>query len=306
MLANIKMNSLTHIIIGLLIFSGQSLFGQMGRAAITYQYVYELDNTYFPHDYFVASDMAELLDTAVSILGDEKILKITNTFNDGFTGHAVEFVLSSDLEIVRVDYQEWTDLIDGSKTDYTVEKAVLSMNESPFKSKLITGHYTLQIREDYFAGEQPRKEGDRDTTTYLIFNGKFKVYSNKEKEKGREWIINQNEITMGVKDSSGVYLMPDDFAEFKFGSDSLKALLKEFEIDRSESTEQLKSVVTLQILIDENGRVEKESMAIWEPMRSLEILSRLKKNKALMTEWYPATYKGRPVKSELNLPLKFK
>ncbi|MFT6970009.1 MAG: hypothetical protein ACJAXX_000573 [Roseivirga sp.] len=306
MLCSIKMNSLPNILIGLLIFSGQSLFGQMGRAALTYQYVYELDNTYFPHDYFVASDMAELLDTAVSILGDEQTLKITNTFNDGFTGHEVKFLLSSDLGIIEAEYQEWTDMIDGSELDYTEEKVVLSMSENPFKSELITAHYTLQIREDYFAGKQLRKKGAKDTTAYRIFNGKFKLYSEKEKEKGRDWIIDKNEIMMGVKDSSGVYLMPGDFAEFKFGTDALKALLKEFEIDRTESTEQLKSFVTLEIFIDENGHVDKESMAIWEPMRSLEILKRLKMNKALMTEWYPATYKGRPVKSELNLPLKFK
>jgi len=300
------MNSLTHIILALLIFSGQSLFGQMGRAVVTHQYIYELDNSYFPHDYFVASDMAELLDTAVSILGDEQTLKITNTFNDGFTGHEVQFVLSSDLEITRVDYREWTDIIDGSKTDYTVDKVVLSMNENPFKSELISGHYTLQIREDYFSGEQLRKEGVTDTTTYRIFNGKFKVYSEKEKEKGREWIVDQNEIKMGIKDSLGIYKMPDNFAEFKFGSDSLKALLKEFEIDRTESTEKVKGFITIQMLLDENGRVDKESMTIREPMKSLKILHRLKTNKALMTEWYPATYKGKPVKSELNLPLKFK
>jgi len=278
----------------------------MGRAVVTHQYIYELDNSYFPHDYFVASDMAELLDTAVSILGDEQTLKITNTFNDGFTGHEVEFVLSSDLEIIRVDYREWTDMIDGSKTDYTVDKVVLSMNENPFKSELIAGHYTLQIREDYFSGEQLRKEGVTDTTTYRIFNGKFKVYSEKEKEKGREWIVDQNEIKMEIKDSHGIYKMPDNFAEFKFGSDSLKALLKEFEIDRTESTEKVKGFITIQMLLDENGRVDKESMTIREPMKSLKILHRLKTNKALMTEWYPATYKGRPVKSELNLPLKFK
>jgi hypothetical protein len=300
------MNGLTHILLALLIFSVQSLQGQLGRAVVTYQYVYELDNTYFPHDYFVANDMAELLDTAVSILRNEETVKITNTFNDGFTGHEIEFVLSSDLEIVRADYQEWTDVIDGSKTNYTVEKVVLSMNENPFQSELITGHYTLQIRADYFAGEQLRKEVAADTTTYRVFNGKFKIYSQYEIEKGRYWIVDRSEIMMGVKDSSGFYLMPDEFAEFKFGSDSLKALLKEFEIDRSESTEQLKSSVTLQILIDEKGCVVNDRMAIWEPMQSLEILNRLKKNKVLMTEWYPATYKGRPVKSELNLPLKFK
>lgn len=300
------MNSLTKILFGLLLLSFQSLFGQFGSAVLTGQFIYEADNTYFPHDYFVTQDMAELLDTAVSILGDEQTLKITNTFNDGFTGHEVEFVLSSDLEIIRVDYQEWTDMIDGSMTEYTVEKAVLSMNESPFKSELITGHYTLQIKEHYFAGEQLRQEGATDTTTYRIFNGKFKVYSEKEKEKGREWIVDQNEIKMGIKDSLGIYERPDNFAEFKFGSDSLKALLKEFEIDRTESTEKVKGFITIQMLLDENGRVDKDNMTIREPMKSLKILHRLKTNKALMTEWYPATYKGRPVKSELNLPLKIK
>ncbi len=191
------MKKLKNILIGVLIFSGLSLFGQIGKAVIAYQPVYEEENNYFPHDYFVAAEMVGLLDTAISIKKTEQKVIIINTYNDGYTGHKVLFEISSDLEILDVRYKEWADVIDGSKVKYTVEKVILSMNDNPFIAELITGHYILQIKEDYFAGELLSHEGAKDTTTFRIFNGKFKTYSENEKQKGREWIINKNEIKNG-------------------------------------------------------------------------------------------------------------
>ncbi len=300
------MNRLTNILIGLLIFSGTSVFGQLGQAIITYQPIYEEDNNYFPHDYFLKLDMDGLLDTAASIKTNDNNLIITNTFNDGFTGHEVQFTISPKLEIINAIYGEWTDVIDGSESKFSVDKAILSFSNNPFEEKLITAHYTLKIRQDYYAGKLLSKEGVNDTTTFRIFNGKFKLYSENEKLKGREWILEQNEIKMGIKDSLGIYEMPDNFAEFKFGDDSLKAILNEYEVDRAKTEVTKKSFITLQLIIDENGKVDSKTIKIWEPMRSLEIIDLVKQDSSIMTNWFPATYKGRPVKSEVNLPIRIK
>jgi len=300
------MNRLTNILIGLLIFTGTSVFGQLGQAIITYQPIYEQNNSYFPHDYLLKLDMDGLLDTAASIKINANNLIITNTFNDGFTGHQVQFTISPELEIISAIYDEWTDVIDGSESKFLVDKAILSFSDNPFEEKLITAHYTLQIRENYYAGKLLSKEGVNDTTTFRIFNGKFKFYSENEKLKGRDWILDQNEIKMGIKDSLGIYEMPDNYAEFKFGDDSLKAVLKEYEIDRAKTKVPKKSFITLQLIIDENGQVDLNTIKIWEPMKSLELIELVKKDSALMNNWYPAAYKGKPVKSEFNLPIRIK
>jgi hypothetical protein len=300
------MNIRTNILFGILILTGTSVFGQLGKAIITYQPIYEEVNNYFPHDHFVTLDMDNLLDTAASITTKDNKLFITNTFNDGYTGHEVQFIISPSLEILKAEYNEWGDVIDGSESKFSVDKAILSFSDNPFEEKLITAHYTLQIREDYFAGKLLSKEGVKDTTSFRIFNGKFKFYSQNEKLKGREWILDQNEIKIGIKDSLGIYEMPDNFAEFKFGDDSLRVILKEFEIDRAKTEVPKKSFITLQLIIDANGKVDLNTIKIWEPMKSLESIELVKQNSDLMTNWFPATYKGRPVKSEVNLSIRIK
>lgn len=209
------MKKITTILFGLLLLSEPS-FGQFGQAIITDQPPYEVENQYFPHDYFVKVGMEGLLDSAVSINRCDSKVIIKNTFNDGYEGHEVRFSISSDLEIKHVQYREWTDVSDGSKINYTVEKVILSMSANPFESVLLSGHYTLQIREEYVVGELLRREGFKDTTAWRVFNGKFRVYSEQERERGRDWLIEQNEIKMGIKDSFGIYQMPDEYAAFKF------------------------------------------------------------------------------------------
>lgn len=300
------MNRLTNILLGILIFSCLSVLGQLGQAVITQQPIYEKDNGYIPHDYFVKMAMDGLLDTAVSIEIKYDTLFLNNKFNDGFSGHEVQFKISRDFEITEVGYDEWIDVIDGSETEFIVEKTILSFSDNPFEKEVISGHYTLQIKEIYHAGKLLSKEGVNDTTTYRIFNGKFKLYLEKEKLNGREWLIDQNEIRMGIKDSLGIYRYPDNYAEFKFGDDSLKAILEEYKIDRAKTELRKKSFITLHLIIDENGNVDQNAISIREPMKSLDIIEIVKQNADVMTSWFPAIYKGRPVKSEVNLPITIK
>ena len=293
------MKTITYIIIGFLLFACTSKECESGKLILVeYQPVYEEDNTYFPHDYFVE---VGTYGTALSIEKDNNYLKITNVFNGGLSGHRIEFTISKNLNIKKVKYDRWLDVIDGSETKYVVEKAILSINTNPFESSQIVGYYTLQIRKEFSAGKILKKEGVNDTVTFDIFNGKFKVYSELEKEKGRDWVISQNEILMGIKDSLDVYYTPDKYAKF-IGDISI---LKQFEIERSKTKlEKLKHVL-LEMIIDEEGKVIPESMTV-EDMKSDELIRNLQKCESLLSNWQPAIYKDKPVKSKVNLPIPIK
>ena len=165
--------------------------------------------------------------------------------------------------------------------------------------------YTLQILDHIFSADL-EKYGDIDTVMFYTFNGKFKVYSELEKANGRDWVISQNEILWGIKDSLDVYNSPDEFAQFTLGDDAFSHILKQFEIERSETKEEKKVFVTLCMVVDENGKVNPESMTIIEDMNSDALIRSLKKCEPLLNNWRPAIYKDKPVKSWVNLPIMIK
>jgi hypothetical protein len=304
-----KMKTILYIIIGIFLFSCTSKKENFGKLLIIEnQYFYENDDIFSPHDYFVEVDMQRWngwLDTALFLRKANNHLIIANQFNDGLSGHKIKFTISKNLDITNIEFESWTDVINGGKSKYTAEKVIFSVNTNPFECSLITGFYTLQIREDIFYTDKA-KYGANDTSIFYIFNGKFKVYSEKEKKNGRDWIISQNEILLGIKDSLDVYNSPDKFAEFTLGNDALIQILKQFEIERSKTIQEKKKFVSLEMVIDENGKVIPESMTIIEEMKSDELICTLKNCELLLFDWKPAIFKGKPVKSKVILQINIK
>lgn len=278
-----------------------------GKAIITpYHYIYKNDNIYFPHDFFMEIGSEGMLPNALIIDKNEDLVSITNRYNDGFSGHKISFQISKALTIESVAYDDWTDVEDGSESHYTVEKIILALSGNPFTDEHLVGHYTVQIREKYTAGEILKDEGINDTTTFRVFNGKFKNYSEEEKLKGRDWVIDQNEISQGIKDSSHVYFSPDEFAEHQLGMDSLSRILSEYEIERSATEVEDRAFITLRMIIDERGEVEPGSMTIRESIKMEELLEDLQKRPELMSQWRPAIHNGVPVKSEVYVRIRVK
>ena len=274
-----------------------------GKAIITdYVPIYENEDNYIPHDHFMTSDM---LDKPVEIKASKNNLSISNTYNSGFSGHQVKITLTPDLTLSDVKYEEWDDVEDGSNIKYTVEKIILSLNKNPFKDSLFTGYYSLQIRQDYKAGSILGKEGVNDTTYYSVCNGKFRLYTPEEKNKGKEWVLEQNELKYGIKDSLGIYSTVDKPAEFKPGETELQNILNRLKPDKSQVTNSTRPFVILSFIIDENGAVEPDQLKISGGIISKEAIQKIKMEKDLWTNWIPAEYKGRKVKSEINLPLQF-
>jgi hypothetical protein len=300
-------NTIIKVLLFLLILSCNSKGGIYGNAIVSSNHnVYEEDNIYFPHDYFIGKSLDGLLDNVLTLNKIDDFIIITNKYNDGFSGHKISFQVKENLHIENVEYDQWDDIEDGSETKYFVEKVILFLNDNPFTNTLITGHYTLQIKEEYTAGDLLENEGFIDTTAFRIFHGKFKVYSEQEKQNGKEWVISQNEISLGIKENADVYLMPDQFPEYKWGDDSLNQILSRYEIDRSKTEVENRKFITLIMMVDENGKVDPDSMEIGEKMKSNELLEALKRDSKITSNWQPAIHKGRNVKSEVYLPIKIK
>jgi hypothetical protein len=296
-----------NVLFFVLILSCNQESGFYGKAIVSpYHYVYEEDNIYFPHDYFIEKNLEGLLKNALTIDKIDNFIIITNKYNDGFSGHKIVFHIDENLDIEKVEYDDWNDIEDGSEIKYSVEKIILSISENPFTNNNLVGHYTLQIKEEYTVGELLENEGFKDTTTFRIFNGKFKFYTEREKLNGKEWVISQNEISLGIKESPDVYLSPDEFAEYKWGNDSIEQILTRYEIDRSKTEVENQDFITLIMIVDENGEVNSERMLIREKMKSNELLEDLKRDSKITSNWQSAIHNGRNVKSKVYLTIRIK
>ncbi len=86
-----------------------------GKVVLTEQGIYEENDDFLPHDYFIEEAMGEFLDTAVSISISENQAILTNTYNDGYSGHQVKMIITQDLEVVSITYIDWIHVEDGSE-----------------------------------------------------------------------------------------------------------------------------------------------------------------------------------------------
>ncbi len=277
---------------------------ELGYAIINPNRIYEDTDSYVPYDYFNSSEWE---DTPVKIKKEKNSIFIENTSNYGLSGSSVIFKISPSLKIDNVQYHKWNDIvIEGRKTEYVVEKVILELNKNPFIDTTITGHYKLQIREIYRVEKKLRNIGARDTTYYYAFDGKFKVYSSEEIEKGKEWINDQNEIKLRIKDSSGVYYLLDKKPSFQLGDSALADILNQFGFKKNQVEGKFNDYIRLTFLVNENGEVDLNSLQVYEKLVSQEEIDRLKNIKELWSNWDPGEYNGRKVKSNANLLIKTK
>jgi len=285
-----KIANLLLLIIG---FSS-SIFAQLGKVAISPQIMYEDNNSYFAHDYFVEKEFTKSLDYALKHEHKDGLYSIENKFDDGYSGHYILIKLNSELEIMHVEYDEWKEFDDPSDTRHQVENIILSTNQLPRKVENLIGHYTLLIKT-------VSKSAD---TRYHTFNGKFRFYSENGKQKGKDWIHSQNEVKLGIKDDLGVYIHPDENAVFKTGNTELEKLLRKYSVQRTETNFLRKGFVLVTMIVNEDGTVDPNSLIIFDDMQSRRILNLLKQDESLMTNWIPAKYNGENVKSEVNVSIR--
>jgi hypothetical protein len=152
--------------------SGQE---KLGKAKIVDLTDYEKEDFYFPHDCSMESDV---LDNTIELNKNGDSFTIKNIANDGFTGHILTIELNNDLDIIGVEYEEWTDVIDGSEMTFKADSVDLKLNANPFNSKELTGYYTLYMKNFFKAGEFLKKQGMKDEIFDKEFSGKFRTICN--------------------------------------------------------------------------------------------------------------------------------
>lgn len=292
------------LVIVILVLISSCNRSELGYAIINPNRIYEDTDSYVPYDYFNSSEWGN---RPVKIIKEKNSIIIENTSNYGYGGSSVIFELSPSLKIDFVQFHKWDDMeTEGIKTECVVEKVILELNKNPFIDTTITGHYKLQIREIYGVEKKLRSIGVRDTTYYYAFDGKFKVYSSEEIEKGKEWINDQNEIKLRIKDSSGVYYRLDKKPSFQLGDSALADILNQFGFKKNQVDGTFNDYVRLTFLVNENGEVDLNSLQVYEKLVSQEEIDRLKNIKELWSNWDPGEYNGRKVKSNTTLLIKTK
>lgn len=123
--------------------SGQE---KIGKAEIVELEKYQKEDEYFPHDCSMESDM---LERAIELDKDGSELIIKNIANDGYTGHSIAFRLNSKMEVKKAEYNEWTDAVDGSSTNYKIYEIELKLNSGPFKSNKLIRYYKVYMTGYY-------------------------------------------------------------------------------------------------------------------------------------------------------------
>ncbi|MFD1064119.1 hypothetical protein ACFQ1Q_12750 [Winogradskyella litorisediminis] len=216
-------------------------------------------------------------------------LEIKNSQSSKFTGDDISFIINNKLELKSVSYDYWTDYIDFKNIrTYKVKSSKLILNQNPFfKSNGLRGKYILEI-EHYW----------NDTLTKTTkFKGKFKSFKGINKTSADYlWVMQQNKMGDAILNEDGIYLRPDKMASLKSNIKDLTKKIKEIKVNKPN---RLKAY----LVIDENGKVEKESITFLEyidkefKMQVTELLFEF-------TEWYPACVNEEEVKSRIPIIIK--
>jgi len=172
------MKSLIYFLTIILLFACKKERTSFGKAIlidspIYIEEIYDSLYAYFPYDNSWGSDLYEKPVIIERLKNDE--IKIINTFNDGLTGNRIEIIINSELDILDVNYEYWDDVIDGSTSEYTVEKIILTLDKNFIKENNYKGYYTIQIKNNYSAGEILSSEGVNDTIMRFLHHGKSRV-----------------------------------------------------------------------------------------------------------------------------------
>ena len=119
----------------------------------------------------------QIVTGAVNVTKKEtNLIVIKNFDNNGFTSQSITFTIDQNLEIKSYTYDQSTDVIDGSSTEYYIEDLMLTLNFNPFLNgtKDLQGRYSFNLKRVWKPDEILEARGIKAETTYRKFNGKFK------------------------------------------------------------------------------------------------------------------------------------
>jgi hypothetical protein len=236
----------------------------------------------------IANDLKKYKSFDLDSKGNSTI-KILNQYSTGYTGHTVSFEIDKNLNIVKVYYDYWTDVVDlENKITYKVKSVELTLNQNPFnKTNGLRGKYNLQVAH-YWNDSLTKTE---------IFKGKFKSFKGIDKSSSEYlWVLEQNKIFYGITNENGVYLRPDRMPSLKSEHRVLTEKLKNI---KGFKPDKIKAYV----VINEKGKIEGKSIRFFGNFGQWndETKNQVKELLVEFTEWYPACVNEKEVKSQIPI-----
>ncbi|MGJ8551291.1 hypothetical protein [Winogradskyella wichelsiae] len=247
---------------------------------------YEIKDEYNRFD-DVTSKQIGFNKLVIEFLSDSLIV-ISNNYSTGFTGQTVTFKIDQELNIVKVSYNYYTDVIN-FPVKYKVVGIDLKLNQNPFSNlKEFRGLYVMQIQ---------KFDLDGSLLQTFEFKGKFKTYKEiSENSVDYKWAKNQNKQFYGITNNDGIYFRPDKIASLK---SDYKILINEIKKLKEKKPKRIKIFA----IVNEKGKIEEQ------PIKILGQLNKDLENKIIkllieLTEWYPGCVDGKEVKSQIPLIIK--
>ncbi|APG65393.1 hypothetical protein LPB136_08515 [Tenacibaculum todarodis] len=224
---------------------------------------------------------------------DKSNIKILNRYSTGFTGHTISIIIDKKLNVVKANYEYWTDVAEIG-TEYKVDSIDLKLNQNPFeKINGLRGQYTMQVKKVSLDGELLEK---------IIFKGKFKTFKGIDKSSSDYlWALKQNKVFYGITNENGVYLRPDKMPSLKSDHKILTEKIKKIQGYKPEKIRAF-------VIINEKGKIEKEPFRFFGEFRKLnnETQKQVKELLIEFTEWYPACVNEKEVKSQIPIVIGIK
>lgn len=111
----------------------------------------------------------------VELLDNNTLQIINHTPAPALGGVSITILLDTNLKVLSIQYKEWGDLMGAYKRTFTVESPLVLLNFNPFKkgTERLQGRYHFIIKCDYEPGEMLAREGEKPSTDYRIFSGRF-------------------------------------------------------------------------------------------------------------------------------------
>ncbi len=209
----------------------------------------------------------------------DKSIVITN--KSSFKIISIE--INEKLEIINTTYDELPYCYPTKQT-FEVEGIFLSLSQNPFKNiDKLRGSYILNI-----------KYNDEYSNTFI---GKFKSYNGvSTKSEEYEWIERVFKMRNRIMDLNDVYIKPDKKAVLT----TSKTELKEQLIKIKKEHQLVNNRIACYFTIDEQGKVLSESFK-FRNLDNKVIIEKIKMFILEKTDWSPAIYENKKVKSKKRL-----
>ena len=216
-------------------------------------------------------------------------IKILNQYSTGFTGHTISFEIDNKLNIIKSDFEYWTDVAEIG-TEYKILDIDFRLNQNPFKgTNGLRGQYEMKIKKVNENGE---------TLKQLTFKGKFKSFKGIDKSSSDYlWALQQNKVFYGITNQNGVYLNPDIRPK-------LKSNIKDLVLKLKELSELKIPEFGVWVVINVDGKIERESIRFSNSIYNDKLKNSITDILFAEIEFYPACMNEIAVKSKIPMRIR--